>query len=357
MKTNLFAITAFLAAGLLLSACTPSTEVKNVIYIIGDGMGWGAVSTPIMQRLGADSTAFSRITHIGCATTFSADAKVTDSAAGGTALAAGEKTNNGTVGINAAGDTLTSVLVKAQQKGMATGIVVNTAILDATPAAFYGHVAKRAMWFELAEQMTQNPADVFIGAGLPSFTQRPDSVDLLPRFTANGYQVVTDWPSFEALNPDSMAAEKVAALFSYSSYRALQEDVPGFLPKVVAKALAIFDKIANPNGFFLMIEEAQIDGQGHTNNSEGMVAEMEVLNQVLTQALDYADAHPGTLVILTADHETGGTTIGYGAEPKFSTTGHSGMVVPVFAYGPGADHFCGFMDNVDIPKKIEALLK
>ena len=169
--------------------------------------------------------------------------------------------------------------------------------------------------------------------------------------------MVTDWPSFEALNPDSMAAEKVAALFSYSSYRALQEDVPGFLPKVVAKALAIFDKIANPNGFFLMIEEAQIDGQGHTNNSEGMVAEMEVLNQVLTQALDYADAHPGTLVILTADHETGGTTIGYGAEPKFSTTGHSGMVVPVFAYGPGADHFCGFMDNVDIPKKIEALLK
>ena len=320
---------------------------KNIIYLIGDGMGFGQVSTLIMERAvnreASSSSQISRITHMGIATTFSADSKVTDSAAGGTALATGEKTNNGTVGLNASGDTLTSIMVHAREMGKSTGIVVNTAILDATPAAFYAHVEKRSLWDEIAVQLTKSDYDILIGNGLEHFNSREDSLDLISVFTGKGYDFSDSW-------------EKAAALDN-SGKLVVLTSVRMVFPEAVAKALDLLDKKNNPEGFFLMIEEARIDGHGHNNDVQGLIDEMEIMDRVMQVVLDYADAHPETLVVITADHETGGVNIGYDGRPYFSTAGHSGSVVPVFAYGPGAEQFAGLMDNTDIPARILNLLE
>lgn len=320
---------------------------KNIIYLIGDGMGFGQVSTLIMERAvnreASSSSQISRITHMGIATTFSADSKVTDSAAGGTALATGEKTNNGTVGLNASGDTLTSIMVHAREMGKSTGIVVNTAILDATPAAFYAHVEKRSLWDEIAVQLTKSDYDILIGNGLEHFNSREDSLDLISVFTGKGYDFSDSW-------------EKAAALDN-SGKLVVLTSVRMVFPEAVAKALDLLDKKNNPEGFFLMIEEARIDGHGHNNDVQGLIDEMEIMDKVMKVVLDYADAHPETLVVITADHETGGVNIGYDGRPYFSTAGHSGSVVPVFAYGPGAEQFAGLMDNTDIPARILSLIE
>ena len=318
----------------------------NIIYLIGDGMGYGQISSLIMEHAvnGASYRAseINRIKYMGIATTYSADSKVTDSAAGGTALATGEKTNNGTVGINAAGDTLSSVMVYAGNIGKSTGIVVNTPILDATPAAFYAHVEKRSQWDEIAVQMTQCGFDILMGEGLEHFNARKDGKDLTQVFKDKGYVFCDTWEQASAVQK----ADKMVAL----------TDIGEVYPHAVSKAIELLEKKNNPKGFFLMIEEARIDGWGHENDAKGMVAEMEIMDQVMKVILDYADSHPGTLIVITADHETGGTSIGYDGMPAFKTKGHSGTVVPVFAYGPGQELFMGLMDNVDIPKKLFRLL-
>ncbi|MDD4479897.1 MAG: alkaline phosphatase [Bacteroidales bacterium] len=320
---------------------------KNIIYLIGDGMGFGQVSTLIMERAvnreASSSSQISRITHMGMVTTHSADSKVTDSAAGGTALATGEKTNNGTVGLNASGDTLTSIMVHAREMGKSTGIVVNTAILDATPAAFYAHVEKRSLWDEIAVQLTKSDYDILIGNGLEHFNSREDSLDLISVFTGKGYDFSDSW--------------EIAAALDNSGKLVVLTSVRMVFPEAVAKALDLLDKKNNPEGFFLMIEEARIDGHGHNNDVQGLIDEMEIMDRVMQVVLDYADAHPETLVVITADHETGGVNIGYDGRPYFSTAGHSGSVVPVFAYGPGAEQFAGLMDNTDIPARILSLIE
>ena len=138
-----------------------------------------------------------------------------------------------------------------------------------------------------------------------------------------------------------------------------------YLEKATAKALEVLSR-DNKDGFFLMIESAIIDGYGHNNDGEGMVVEMKEFNRTLQKMIDYVNQHPETLLVVTADHETGGTGIYYnGNTPgnegplrlKFSTSGHTGTVVPIFAYGAGAENFAGVMKNIDIPKKIEELMK
>ncbi|MFA5302541.1 MAG: alkaline phosphatase, partial [Bacteroidales bacterium] len=128
------------------------------------------------------------------------------------------------------------------------------------------------------------------------------------------------------------------------------------LPGTVHKALTWLGQKDNPEGFFLMIEETRIDGHGHNNNVQGLIDEMEIMDQVMKVVLDYAEAHPETLVVITADHETGAVNIGYDGRPFFSTKGHSGTVVPVFAYGPGAENFTGLMDNTGIPERLRSLM-
>ena len=373
-----------------LTSCKQEPQVKNVIYLIGDGMGFGAVSTLLLTE--DDTTGFEMAPVIGLHETCSANNYVTDSAAGGTALATGTRTNNGYVGADPDGNQLTSVLRKAQTYGMKTGIVVNTTLTEATPAAFYAGVTSRKFVYDIAKQFTENQVDVAIGGGLDHFIDRPDSLDLTATLIEKGYDVYLNWESVletesdkfvgilplydlhrrEKNNGEASAAEgqevclaaQMASLNEDASREHLSEPTV-YLEKATAKALDVLSR-NNKDGFFLMIESAIIDGYGHNNDGEGMVIEMQEFNRTLRQMIEYVNQHPETLLVVTADHETGGTGVYYnGNTPgnegplklKFSTSGHTGTVVPIFAYGAGAENFAGVMKNIDVPAKIDALIR
>ena len=389
-KTSLFSV-AMLALMLVTSCCNnPEPKVKNVIYLIGDGMGFGAVTSLLLSE--DEVTGFEQAPVIGLSETCSADNYVTDSAAGGTALATGTRTNNGFVGADPEGNQLISVLRKAQDMGKKTGIVVNTTLTEATPAAFYAGVTSRKKVFDIAKQFTESEVDVAIGGGLDHFISRPDSLDLTATLIEKGYDVFLNWETVlgtdsekfvgilplydlhrrEENNGTASAAEGQEVCLA-AQLASLNEDVNTthlseptvYLEKATVKALDILSR-NNKEGFFLMIESAIIDGYGHNNDSDGMIVEMKEFNRTLQNMIDYVNNNPETLLVVTADHETGGTGVYYnGHKPgnegpiklNFSTSGHTGTVVPIFAYGPGAENFAGLMKNTDVPKKIEALMK
>ena len=382
-----------LLAVLAVTSCSSAKDepqVKNVIYLIGDGMGFGAVTSLLLAE---DSvTGFEQAPVIGLNETCSANNYVTDSPAGGTALAAGVRTKNGYCGLDPEGNRLTTILHKAQAMGKKTGIVVNTTLTEATPAAFYAGVTSRRMTYEIAEQFTVSGVDVAIGSGLDHFISRPDSLDLTATLIDNGYDVYLNWsavlntpsdkfigilPMADVHRQESGRKEAgaaaghevcLAARLASASEGAGASDLSEptvYLQKASAKALDVLSRNSD-NGYFLMIESALIDGYGHNNDSEGMIAEMKEFDALLRQLVAYVDQHPETLLVVTADHETGGTWLNYigyevgGSSPvamSYSTRGHSGVVVPIFAYGEGAEAFAGVMKNTDIPKKIEQLMK
>ena len=382
-----------LLAVLAVTSCSSAKDepqVKNVIYLIGDGMGFGAVTSLLLAE---DSvTGFEQAPVIGLNETCSANNYVTDSPAGGTALAAGVRTKNGYCGLDPEGNRLTTILHKAQAMGKKTGIVVNTTLTEATPAAFYAGVTSRRMTYEIAEQFTVSGVDVAIGSGLDHFISRPDSLDLTATLIDKGYDVYLNWsavlntpsdkfigilPMADVHRQESGRKEAgaaaghevcLAARLASASEDAGASDLSEptvYLQKASAKALETLSR-DNDNGYFLMIESALIDGYGHNNDSEGMIAEMKEFDALLRQLVAYVDQHPETLLVVTADHETGGTWLNYtgyevgGSSPvamSYSTRGHSGVVVPIFAYGEGAEAFAGVMKNTDIPKKIEQLMK
>lgn len=392
MKKKVSIAIALLAV-LAVTSCSSAKDdpqVKNVIYLIGDGMGFGAVTSLLLTE---DSvTGFEQAPVIGLNETCSANNYVTDSPAGGTALAAGVRTKNGYCGLDPEGNRLTTILHKAQAMGKKTGIVVNTTLTEATPAAFYAGVTSRRMTYEIAEQFTVSGVDVAIGSGLDHFISRPDSLDLTATLIDNGYDVYLNWsavlntpsdkfigilPMADVHRQESGRKEAgaaaghevcLAARLASASEDAGASDLSEptvYLQKASAKALDVLSRNSD-NGYFLMIESALIDGYGHNNDSEGMIAEMKEFDALLRQLVAYVDQHPETLLVVTADHETGGTWLNYtgyevgGSSPvvmSYSTRGHSGVVVPIFAYGEGAEAFAGVMKNTDIPKKIEQLMK
>lgn len=371
MKTVKITLVAFVAFVLLVGCA--EQKPKNVIYLIGDGMGFGAVSSLLLSENG--ETGFEMAPVIGLNETCSANNYVTDSPAGGTALATGTRTCNGFLGVGPDSVQLESILKKAQKMGKKTGIVVNTTLTEATPGAFYAGVTSRKESYKIAEQFTESGVDVAIGAGLSAFINRPDSVDMTAVLIEKGYDVYLDWKSVldtesekfvgildmgdvhrrnKSRNTTASAAEgaevclaaKLAASEGKVDTTRFSEPTE-YLHKACNKALSVLEKDA-PNGFFLMIESAIIDGYGHNNDSEGMIEEMKEFDQTLKTLIAYVNKHPNTLLVVTADHETGGTGVTYkshainqpeGLHLNFSTKGHTGTVVPIFAYGAGAAKF------------------
>ena len=362
-----------------------------MIYLIGDGMGFGAVSSLLLSM--EEETGFEKAPVIGLSETCSANNYVTDSPAGGTALATGTRTCNGFLGVGPDSVQLESLLKKAQKMGKKTGIVVNTTLTEATPGAFYAGVTSRKESYKIAEQFTESGVDVAIGAGLSAFINRPDSVDMTAVLIEKGYNVYLDWKSVLETQSDKFVgildmgdvhrrnkkstttasaaegqevclAAQLAATEGNADTTRFSEPTE-YLHKACTKALSVLEKDA-PQGFFLMVESAIIDGYGHNNDSEGMIEEMKELDQTLKTLIAYVDKHPNTLLVVTADHETGGTGIAYkshevnqpeGLHLNFSTKGHTGTVVPIFAYGAGAENFRGIFQNRELPGIIEALIK
>ena len=391
MKKHLLLLFAIVL--LVLSGCTNTSNQKpqNVIYLIGDGMGFGAVSSLLLSM--EEETGFEKAPVIGLSETCSANNYVTDSPAGGTALATGTRTCNGFLGVGPDSVQLESLLKKAQKMGKKTGIVVNTTLTEATPGAFYAGVTSRKESYKIAEQFTESGVDVAIGAGLSAFINRPDSVDMTAVLIEKGYNVYLDWKSVLETQSDKFVgildmgdvhrrnkkstttasaaegqevclAAQLAATEGNADTTRFSEPTE-YLHKACTKALSVLEKDA-PQGFFLMVESAIIDGYGHNNDSEGMIEEMKELDQTLKTLIAYVDKHPNTLLVVTADHETGGTGVAYkshevnqpeGLHLNFSTKGHTGTVVPIFAYGAGAENFRGIFQNRELPGIIEALIK
>ena len=392
MKTQKI-LAAIVMALAVLTGCSSKHSQKptNVIYLIGDGMGFGAVSSLLLSV--DEETGFEMAPVIGLNETCSANNYVTDSPAGGTALATGTRTCNGFLGVGPDSVQLESLLKKAQKMGKKTGIVVNTTLTEATPGAFYAGVTSRKESYKIAEQFTESGVDVAIGAGLSAFINRPDSVDMTEVLIEKGYDVYLDWrhvlntqsDKFVGIlemsdvhrrnkqrNTTASAAEGQEVCLA-ARLAAEEENVDTtrfsepteYLHKACTKALSVLEKNA-PKGFFLMVESAIIDGYGHNNDSEGMIEEMQEFDKTLKALVAYVKEHPNTLLVVTADHETGGTNVAYqshavnepeGLHLSFSTKGHSGTVVPIFAYGAGAEKFAGIFKNKEIPGVIEGLMK
>ena len=329
-----------------------SGRIKNVIVLIGDGMGVEQISMAWVLnggRLNMDNFHF-----VGGSRTYSANKLITDSSAGGTAIACGVKTNNGYIGIDENAAPISSLLHYAQQKGMKTGVTVTCRINDATPADFVCHSDDRHKEADIAAQFVGSGVDFICGGGRQFWENREDGRDLIQEMKDQGYTFVeTD----EELK--QVSSGKVLGLFAPLDMDPVLDRGP-ILEDSAEKALELLD---NKKGFFLMIEGSQIDDWGHRHKVGHVAEELFEFDRIVGKVLQWAEKDGHTLVIVTADHATGGMTLVGGSIPDrsvkvhFSTKGHNGIVVPVFAYGPHAEDFVGVYENAELSAKIRRLMK
>ena len=345
-----------------------SREIKNVIFMIGDGMGLNQVQLTQWYHVGAyDKMNMQKMPVIGLVSTYSASSGVTDSAAAGTALATGFKTNNSTVGLDPSGKKLKNLLEAAREVGKSTGLVVTSEITDATPAAFSAHQKSRKDYELIAEDISKCNAEVILGGGYQYFLPkskggaRTDNKNLLKEMENNQYTVVKNISQM-----NSVKSGKLVGLFKSGTLSTpYPEDKTGVEPtlaQMTSKAIELLS--SNTNGFVLMVEGSKIDKVAHSNAAGAMRNETILFDNAVKVALDFAAKDGNTLVIVTADHETGGLAMPDNALPtkgkkstaKWTTTNHSASHVPIYAYGPGAIEFTGMLDNTDIPKKVAKML-
>ncbi len=325
---------------------------KNIILLIGDGMGVSQVFAGLTANKG--QLFLDNCINIGFSKTQSADNYITDSAAGGTALSAGVKTYNGAIGVDINKEPVKTIIEEAEEKGLATGLVSTSAITHATPASFIAHQESRNMYEEIAADFLQTDIDVFIGGGIDHFSKRQDGRNLMLELEQNGYQVSTDLSDIKKVKKGKLAGLTAEVHMGRMAERG------EMLPIATETALKILDN--NEKGFFLMIEGSQIDWGGHAGSTIYVVEDMLDFDRVIGQTIEFAAKDGETLVIVTADHETGGMALTGGSmndgivKAAFPTPGHTAVMVPVFAYGPGAEEFRGIMENTDIHAKMKNLL-
>jgi alkaline phosphatase len=363
MKAKLFSF--FLL--LLFSGCAEKkscpTLPKNVILLISDGTGLSQISSAYFYK--KSDVNYSRFQHIGLITTSSSREDITDSAASGTAFASGTKTYNGAIGVLEDSTQLENIVEIASRKGVKTGVVATSSITHATPASFYAHVTDRDFQEKIALQLAKSEIDFFAGGGANFFNQRSDALNIIDTLTAHKFTIETSsLTSIEAIKSN----QKQGFLLSNDGMPKMSEGRGDFLPKATMLGIEFLHQNETP--FFIMSEGSQIDWAGHDNDTAYLISELIDFDELIGAVLDFAAEDGETLVVVTSDHETGGFTLSgenyttnegevYSSysklEPKFSTGGHSATLIPVFAYGPGAEHFSGVYDNTDIFHKIMKL--
>ncbi|MBL7828041.1 MAG: alkaline phosphatase [Saprospiraceae bacterium] len=333
------------------------SKPKNIILLIGDGMGLSQISGG--YYFNSKKLHITRFPVTGLMTTHSQSHLITDSAAGATAFSCGCKTYNGAIGLDAHKKPCQTILEQAEQKGMATGLVASCSITHATPGSFVAHVPSRSENEAIAAWFLETEVDLIIGGGLKFFNERKtDTRNLYEELRLKGYAVSN---YTEKVLPTYAPAPDQP--FAWFSAREEPESVlkgRTYLP-LAAQLAPTFLKQRSDKGFFLMLEGSQIDWACHANEGDRAIAEVIDFDQAIGHILDFAAADGETLVILTADHETGGMALEQGNGPDsldigFTTTGHTAALVPVFAFGPGSENFNGMMDNTDIYHKMKALI-
>ncbi|MGV6829853.1 MAG: alkaline phosphatase [Flavobacteriales bacterium] len=324
---------------------------KNIILLIGDGTGLSQISSTLFYN--KEKSNYERFSSIGLIKTSSSSDLITDSAAGATAFASGIKTYNGAIGMKPDSTAIATIVEQISIKNIGTGLVATSSIVHATPAAFYAHSKSRRNYEEIANYLVDSEIDFFAAGGTKFFNKRKDGRNLLKNLKKNGFEVETK------KLPSKISEKKQAILLAEDGMPKMLEGRGDFLPNATKLAL---DKLATfKEGFFLMVEGSQIDWGGHANDADYLISELIDFDKTIGVALDFAAKNKETLVIVLADHETGGFTLASDAgdynkiAPSFSTGGHSATMIPVFAKGPGEHLFQGIYENTAIYHKIKSL--
>jgi alkaline phosphatase len=335
---------------LLATSSFAAPPPKNVILVIGDGMGPAHVTAA--RWLLGDKLQLLRMPQTALMATHCADEAVTDSAAAASAFATGEKTNYHAVSVDAEGKPRPTVVEVAHASGKATGLVTTTDFWDATPAAFAAHAKERYDEApSIAKQMVAGGTDIILGGGIDERGTAP--LPTADELTAANRVMARGLAELQATN-----APRVLGVMQRQDDDLQDPNAP-----LATLAKWTIDKLSkDPDGFFLMIEEEGIDSSSHSNNSEHLRAALQQYDAALGVALDFAAAHPDTLVIAVGDHETGGLRIFQGRDKhrwrmEWSTVEHTGTSIPLFAFGPGAETFHGYIDNTDVGKALLSFVK
>ena len=368
-------------------------KAKYIFLFIGDGMGYNHVAATESYlsykegKLGGAMLTMSQFPYYGVATTFSANDYVTDSSAAGTAIASGEKTNNYALGVDPEGKPVKSMAYDLQEDGYNIGIVTTVAVNHATPGAFYASSASREDYYDISKQILKSEFEFFAGSGFLDFKgKKGEEAPIDAYLEDNGYEVSYGLKEFkkEAAGKDRVIlcqeSNKAENAGNYISSGAIAEDA------TLAEMLSCgIEHLGDKKPFFIMCEGGDIDWGGHGNKIMPVVTNVLSFDEAIKVAYEFYKKHPKeTLIVVTADHETGGLSLGAGpkinwqileeswAEGKqqnnlgwrentelnrkasigWTTGSHTGAPVPVFAIGKGAEKFSGRMDNTDIKGKI-----
>ncbi|HEY1047090.1 MAG TPA: alkaline phosphatase [Bacteroidia bacterium] len=340
-----------MACVLLFSNCNAGRKVSieklkkplNIILMIGDGMGLAQISAASFVYGGLF---METLLDMGLVKTSSSNDYITDSAAGATAYSTGVKTYNGAIGLGPDSISRITILEEAKANGKSVGLIATCSITHATPGSFFGHQLNREMHNAIAGDFYGKNIDYVAGTGKPYFD--------IERLLKDGYQVQTGPEVLE------MNKSKKQFWFYNDSIDAPKAKERGMWLKN-ASMRGIEHLSQNRNGFFLMIEGSQIDWGGHDNDFNYTITELKDFDETIKSVIEFAKKDGNTLVIITADHETGGLSLNHGdlknrtLETSFASTHHSGIMVPVFAYGPGSERFRGTMENISIHHKMKLL--
>jgi alkaline phosphatase len=359
------------SAGAAAANRAAEPEIRNVILYIGDGVGtayWSAA------RIAQGTLAVEGMRVMGLTDTRSSDSRVTDSAAGATVYSAGVRTYNGAIGVGqrcaelfradsaavmrdpAACDPLEGVFDVAHRSGIATGLVATSSVTHATPASFGAKVPYRRMQPEIAAQLAASPIDVLLGGGRGYFdgTLRRDGTDLLTPLCQRAV-CLGSTAELDAYRADD---RRLVGLFAENQ----MERAAGREPALAAMTRVALERLGrNPRGFFLMVEGSQPDWRGHDNEPLPEVQkEMIDFDRAIAVGLEFARRDPHTLVLVVADHETGGLSLvmqGDTLAARYTTGSHSGEMTPHFAAGAGAQRFAGIRDNDEIGRMLLEIVR
>jgi alkaline phosphatase len=357
---------------LLLVGCKSNTSISydlddkgkefqdyptNIILLIGDGMGLTQISAAMYSN--NNRLALAKFPVIGFHKSHAANELITDSAAGGTAIACGIKTNNGNIGTDENGLPTLSILEELDSMNFSTGMIVTSTIVHATPAAFAAHRARREMYEEIALDYLNANVDLLIGGGRQYFQNREmDDRDLINEFENKGYIVMDQL--YTTMNKIKWPLDKNLLYFTADKQPLTVSGGRDYLSFAVRQGVQYLEQKSN-KGFFLLVEGSQIDWMNHANDGRGVVMETLDFDRAIWEAIQYANKKGNTLVLVTADHESGGMSIEADSRMNklkygFTTNGHTAAMIPVFAYGPGSSLFRGIYENTSIYHKMRAVL-
>ncbi len=369
-------------------------KAKYVFLFIGDGMGSSHVAVAesylsyLQGKLGGAMLTMSQFPYYGTATSYSADANVTDSSAAGTAISCGVKTYNGGLGIDAEGNEARSMAYDLKDAGYQVGIISTVPINHATPGAFYASSSSRNDYYGISKQIAESGFEFFAGSGFIDFRGKGDKEEATDIYLEkNGYEVSYGIAEFkeEAAGKEKVVfcqeSNKEESAGNYVSSGKIAEDAT--LGQMLQLGMEFFD---DDEPFFFMCEGGKIDWTAHANKVMPMIMDILEFDDAIAVAYEFYKKHPKeTLIVVTADHETGGISLGSGpdhvnwqmlieqwekdgkqnnlgwkensemnrkASIGWTTGSHTGAPVPVFAVGKGAEKFMGRMDNTDIKGKI-----